>query len=134
MVMNVSNAAIDTAAGGRGLPSCTTSAVSGVPKRQGVAAGGQQQDQGSGTDSDQASGTSIKAAVTRLNDFVQNVQRNLEFKIDDATGCTVVTVRDAQTDEVIRQIPPEQILKIMQQLADHGQGETTVGLLLRENA
>jgi flagellar protein FlaG len=106
MVMNVSSAAIDTAAVGRGTPSSTTPTVSGLPKRQGVAAGGQQQDQGSGTDSGQVSETSMKAAVTRLNEFVQNVQRNLEFKVDDATGCTVVTVRDAQTDEVVRQIPP----------------------------
>lgn len=54
----------------------------------------------------------LKTAVSKLNDFVQNVQRNLSFSVDKETGETVVKVYDAQTKEVIRQIPAEETLKL----------------------
>ena len=58
----------------------------------------------------------LDAAVTKLNDFIQNVQRDLEFKTDDASGKTVVTVIDRQTDEVVRQIPDDVALTMAQNL------------------
>jgi flagellar protein FlaG len=134
MVMNVSNAATDTAALGRSVPSSNTPAVSGVPKRQGVAVAGEGSDQTSGPKSDGVSETVMKAAVTRLSDYVQNLQRNLEFSVDEVTGCTVVTVVDAQTDEVIRQIPAKEVLAVMQDLASREAGTAALGLLVREEA
>ena len=134
MVMNVSNAATDTAALGRRVPSSNTPAVSGVPKWQGVAVTGEGSNQTSGSKSDEVSETVMKAAVTRLNDYVQNVQRNLEFSVDEVTGCTVITVLDAQTDEVIRQIPAKEMLAVMQDLASREAGAAALGLLVREKA
>jgi flagellar protein FlaG len=135
MVMNVSNATTDTAVIGRGVPSSSSSVASPLPKRQGVAADGQPQDQPATTSTaNQVSETAMQAAVTRLNDYVQNVQRNLEFSVDKETGCTVVTVRDAETDEVIRQIPPEKMLAIMRALAEGASGSAGLGLLVREKA
>jgi flagellar protein FlaG len=134
MVTNVSNATTDTAVIGRGVPSSSSSAASPLPKRQGVAADGQPQDQPATTSANQVSETAMQAAVTRLNDYVQNVQRNLEFSVDKETGCTVVTVRDAETDEVIRQIPPEKMLAIMRALAEGESGSAGLGLLVREKA
>jgi flagellar protein FlaG len=58
----------------------------------------------------------LDAAVTKLNDYIQNVQRDLEFKTDDASGKTVVTVIDRQTDEVVRQIPDDVALTMAQNL------------------
>jgi len=56
--------------------------------------------------------SNLKEAVSKLNDYVQNVQRNLSFRVDKDSGQTVVKVYDAQTNEVIRQIPSEETLKL----------------------
>ena len=42
----------------------------------------------------------------------------LEFKVDDDSGRTVITVFHPETEEVIRQIPPEQALALAQQLRE----------------
>lgn len=54
----------------------------------------------------------LQAAVSKLNDHVQNVQRNLSFSVDKDSGQTVIRVYDAQTNEVIRQLPPDETLKM----------------------
>lgn len=56
--------------------------------------------------------------IARLNDYVQNIRRRLEFRVDEATNRTVVTVIDQDTQEVIRQIPSEVALKLVQRLND----------------
>ena len=54
----------------------------------------------------------LSAAVSKLNDYVQNVQRTLNFSIDKDTGVTVVKVFDSETKELVRQIPAEETLKM----------------------
>jgi flagellar protein FlaG len=54
----------------------------------------------------------LSAAVSKLNDYVQNVQRTLSFSIDKDTGVTVVKVFDSSTNELVRQIPAEETLKM----------------------
>ncbi|MFT6907766.1 MAG: flagellar protein FlaG [Oleiphilaceae bacterium] len=58
----------------------------------------------------------VKNAVTKLNDFIQTVQRNLQFNLDDASGKTIITVVDKQTSEVVRQIPDDVAIKLAQDL------------------
>ncbi len=58
----------------------------------------------------------LKEAVTQLNDFVQKTQRDLQFKLDEGSGRTVITVLDRSTQEVIRQIPDDEALKLAQSL------------------
>lgn len=58
----------------------------------------------------------LEVAVTQLNDYIQNVQRDLQFKTDDASGKTVVTVVDRQTSEVVRQIPDDVALTLAENL------------------
>ena len=55
-------------------------------------------------------------AVSQLNDFVQNVQRDLQFEGDNEMGQTIVRVVDQQTQEVIRQIPDEVALRLAEKL------------------
>lgn len=55
---------------------------------------------------------SIAQALNEVNTSVQAVSRKLEFRVDDNSGRTVITVRDSDTQEVIRQIPSEQLLDI----------------------
>ena len=54
----------------------------------------------------------LKKSVSQLNDLVQSIQRDLQFSLDDVSGRTVITVFDSQTEEVIRQIPSEEVLAI----------------------
>lgn len=55
-------------------------------------------------------------AITKLNDFVQTVQRDLQFEVDNERGQTIVRVVDQSTREVIRQIPDEVALRLAENL------------------
>lgn len=58
----------------------------------------------------------VATAVTRISDFVQNFQRDLQFSFDEKSGQTIVKVVDSETNEVIRQIPSEETLRIAENL------------------
>lgn len=58
----------------------------------------------------------LEDAVSQLNDYVQNVQRDLQFEVDNDLGQTIVKVVDQQTREVIRQIPDEVALRLAENL------------------
>ncbi len=62
---------------------------------------------------------SLATAVTRLNDYVQTVNRTLAFSIDEDSGQTVVRVFNRDTNELIRQIPAEHTLKLAAALERH---------------
>lgn len=66
----------------------------------------------------QLSKEEIAAIVEELNKAMQVVGTTLAFTIDEQTKRTVVKVLDAQTHEVIRQIPPEEMLKVSQRIAE----------------
>ena len=58
----------------------------------------------------------LDEAVSQLNDFVQTVQRDLQFEVDNEMGRTIVKVVDQQTQEVIRQIPDEVAMRLAEKL------------------
>ncbi len=58
----------------------------------------------------------LEQAVENLNQALQNIRRELRFSVDDDTGRTVVKVINAETDEVVRQIPSEQLLDAVRHL------------------
>ncbi len=66
----------------------------------------------------------LDSAVSNLNDFAQTLKRELQFTIDDKSGRTIITVTDPETEEIIRQIPPKEVLRIAESLEEHS------GLLL----
>lgn len=56
----------------------------------------------------------IDSAVNKANDIAQlfyNTQLN--FRIDDATKRVIVSVVDGKSGEVIRQIPPEEMVRLV---------------------
>jgi flagellar protein FlaG len=71
----------------------------------------------------------LQAAVSKLNDYVQNVQRTLSFSVEEVTGTTVVQVFDTETDELIRQMPSEETIKLAASIA-----EFSASLLVNEQA
>ncbi|HCN46618.1 MAG TPA: flagellar biosynthesis protein FlaG [Pseudomonas sp.] len=62
--------------------------------------------------------TDLQEAVKGLQDYVQSLQRNLEFSVDESTGTTVVKVVARDSGEVIRQIPSETALELAKSLQD----------------
>jgi flagellar protein FlaG len=60
----------------------------------------------------------LQAAVSKLNDYVQNIRRTLSFSIEESTGRTVIKVYDAETEELIRQIPPEETMKLAERISE----------------
>jgi flagellar protein FlaG len=55
---------------------------------------------------------SIEASVERLKSMMKDSGRNLNIGIDKALGGPVVTVRNAESGEVVRQIPNEVVVKM----------------------
>ncbi len=66
----------------------------------------------------------LRAAMEHLDEMMRNMQRELNFSVDEDSGKTVVRIIDAETQEVIRQIPSEEAMKLAQRvresLADEG--------------
>ena len=60
----------------------------------------------------------LEKVVSQLNAYIQNTQRDVDFSVDDATGRVVVKVIDSESEEVIRQIPSEEMLAISRHLVE----------------
>lgn len=60
----------------------------------------------------------VQEAVSRINEYVQQSERTLDFKMDEDSGQIIVRVYDKQSDELIRQIPSELALELAQKLND----------------
>ena len=78
----------------------------------------------------------LDSAVRDIKSFVQNIQRELNFSIDEASGLTVVKIIDSQTDKVIRQIPAKEILAIAEEVraAQEARQQPSQGVLIKEKA
>lgn len=60
----------------------------------------------------------VDEAVSKLNDYVQSTQRDLQFSYDEDAGRPVVTVLDRETQQVIRRIPDDVVLNLARNLND----------------
>jgi flagellar protein FlaG len=54
----------------------------------------------------------VRAAAKQIDSYLRSVGREVEFRVDDDTGMTVVTVRETATGDVIRQIPNAEVLQL----------------------
>ncbi len=64
----------------------------------------------------EARNTEVKEAVSKLNEFSQKTQRDLNFQIDEDSGRTVIRVYDRITAKLVRQIPDEAALELAKKL------------------
>ena len=62
----------------------------------------------------------VARAVERLNELMTSHQRSLRFSIDASSGRTVITVINDATNEIVRQIPAPELLRIAHNLDDLG--------------
>jgi flagellar protein FlaG len=58
----------------------------------------------------------IDDAVNDINNHFQASHRELQFAVDEDSGRTVIKVMDMDTQEMIRQIPSEEVLKFARML------------------
>ena len=62
----------------------------------------------------------LKVAVETVETKVNSMQRQLQFTVDESSGRTIITVIDRESGEIVRQIPPEELLQIAETVASGG--------------
>ncbi len=89
-------------------------------------------------DAAQAPLEELQQLLEQASRHIHPEQRSLSFEIRDELGRAVVSVYDAQTEELIRQIPSETAVRIaaaMREMTQQGRGTLPPsGLLLDEQA
>jgi flagellar protein FlaG len=56
--------------------------------------------------------------VEQMNDFISSINKGLSFRVDEEAGRDVVTIYEAETGDIIRQIPDEEMLEILRRLRE----------------
>ena len=127
----------DTRSGGASTSSVVTELKSsGSTQRQGTAlvegkklppemVEAQQQSQ-------EVSQEKAKEVVEQLNKHAQAVNRDLFFSVDEDSGKTVIKVVNADTAELVRQIPSEEVLRLSETIRESI--ETTTGVIVQTTA
>jgi uncharacterized FlaG/YvyC family protein len=68
----------------------------------------------------------LNRAIGNLKDAGDIFKRRLDFKIDEATNRIMVKVIDTETNKVVKEIPPEQIIRLAARIQE------MIGLLVDE--
>lgn len=68
----------------------------------------------------------LERAVVQTNQMVFKDNNRFEFKVHERTGRIMVKLIDSETDEIIKEIPPEKILDLVASIWD------LVGILVDE--
>lgn len=58
----------------------------------------------------------LKEAAERSNAYFTRSETQLQFEIGDRTGRTVIRVVDKSSGEVVREIPPEELVRISERI------------------
>lgn len=102
---------------GRTAPADTASKqVAGAAET--AAAGEERTAQAVVGDSEEISRDQVEGAVSTIQEFVQSVRRNINFSLEETSGRVVVKVTDANSGDVIRQIPSEEALQLADSLEE----------------
>jgi flagellar protein FlaG len=88
-------------------------------------------------DSNQREGSVVELnkALLDISEFLQSRNTKLAFSVDEASERPVVTVKDAASGDVIRQIPSEEVLKFAGRINElQSEFGSSVGILLKGQA
>lgn len=69
-------------------------------------------------DGEKISREQVESAVSSIQEFVQSVRRNINFSLEAGSDRVVVKVTDADSGDVIRQIPSEEALQMAENLEE----------------
>ncbi len=64
------------------------------------------------------SSETVAEAIVQFQEHVQNLRRELEFSFDEQSRRVIITVHDADTGDVVRQIPSEEFIKMARHLQE----------------
>jgi flagellar protein FlaG len=70
----------------------------------------------------------VESAVESINDAVEHINRSLRFSVHEDTQRIIVRVVNTRTDEVIKELPPEDVLDTVARIRE------MIGLLIDERA
>lgn len=62
----------------------------------------------------------LSGVVQNLNQYLKSSQRDLMFRVDEGSGRLIITVLNPETGEIVRQIPPEEVLSLARNLREAG--------------
>lgn len=60
----------------------------------------------------------VSEAISNIQTFVESNQRNLNFSVDEDSRRSIVSVTDASSGDVIRQIPSEEVLQLAERIRE----------------
>ncbi len=108
---------------GLGLSTGRTAPAGDVSKQvvgvaENATGGEEQASQASAGASQEIPRDQVESAVSTIQEFVQSVRRNINFSLEDTSGRVVVKVTDANSGDVIRQIPSEEALQLAESLEE----------------
>jgi flagellar protein FlaG len=107
-------------------------------QRQDVALRGNDAPQPTPARQQEQSARDLAQATQDISQYIQTVSRSLQISVDKDLGSTVITVLNADTDEVVRQIPREEVLQIARFLAEqkaNAEADSAItGLLFNDQA
>ena len=70
----------------------------------------------------------VAALAEELNQAFRQIDGNFSVSVDEATGMVVVRITDAETGEIVKQVPPQQLLDASVSV------EKIIGLLVNDQA
>jgi flagellar protein FlaG len=73
----------------------------------------------------------IQEVASKLQEFVNLIDKKLQFSVDDNSGRHIVTVTDRLSGDVIRQIPSEEVLRLAQNLSELAETANRSGKLIK---
>lgn len=77
----------------------------------------------------------VVQAAADLSEYLSSASRSLQINVDGELKSPIVTVLDTDTDEVIRQIPSEELVALARFAAKQGADATVVsGVLINEES
>lgn len=90
-----------------------TSGASGPMVRQDVSFDGKEQpDDAALNMSKVVDPAAIQAAVADIAKYVEGLGRSLAISVDEQSGDYIVKVQNAETEEIVRQVPSEELVKV----------------------
>ncbi|USD65966.1 flagellar protein FlaG [Vibrio sp. SCSIO 43136] len=58
----------------------------------------------------------LEKRIDEVNDYIASINTGLSFRFDEESGRDVVTIFDANTGDIIKQIPSEEMLEVLRRL------------------
>ncbi|OUS29693.1 hypothetical protein A9Q99_08440 [Gammaproteobacteria bacterium 45_16_T64] len=75
----------------------------------------------------------VSEAIVHVEEYMQDNQRTLNFEMAEKDNRVIITVIDQETKEIIRQIPPEDIVKLSDAIRSGDLLESS-GILIQSKA